>query len=144
MASRIERMARERRYMPSSLSQRRSARDYRRRSRSPRTVARFIREDGIQLAELSAPERHDPFTIEDIESSLPQIRLHFGDGLSLGEMRRRREILVRNEILRRILTQIRSRESSRHVWQTQLHFLRAAMSGQGGRDFTGEDYETLS
>ena len=115
MANRIERMARDRRYMPNSLNQRRLSRDYRRRSRSPRTIARFIREDGIQLAEI---EHHDPFSIDDIESSVPQIRLNFGDGLSLEEMRRRREILVRNEILRRILTHIRSRESSRHAWHT--------------------------
>jgi hypothetical protein len=69
MANRIERMTRERRYVPNSLSQRRLARDYRRRSRSPRSIARFTREDGIQLAEMTSDNR-DLFSIDDIESSV--------------------------------------------------------------------------
>lgn len=69
MANRIERMTRERRYVPNSLSQRRLARDYRRRSRSPRSIARFTREDGIQLAEMTSDHR-DLFSIDDIESSV--------------------------------------------------------------------------
>jgi hypothetical protein len=79
---------------------------------------------------------------------VPQVRLNFTQTLTIEDMRRRREHLLRNEILRRIITQLSHQDHQTSRLHSQMMILRAAaISGLGddpGREFTGEDYDMLS